>query len=194
FETPKIFRGPNSKAIDYIHRTVLILNQSLPPPNYILNLIGKIEIYATPKNTNNRNMNILDSSISDTVTSETQERRDNSLLSALSSYLLSPYSSNYESSRSAPTEEEIECTMCTVDCVKACHLDDIFADIRPILFGHITDILKESQNNSILLVERTVVALLRLCIRLTHKDEMVFDILLALELLATLPHDVINSV
>ncbi|CAJ0754135.1 10777_t:CDS:2 [Entrophospora sp. SA101] len=63
FETPKIFRGPNSKAIDYIHRTVLILNQSLPPPNYILNLIGKIEIYATPKNTNNRNMNILDSSI-----------------------------------------------------------------------------------------------------------------------------------
>ncbi|CAJ0745271.1 24891_t:CDS:10 [Entrophospora sp. SA101] len=212
-----------------------------------------------------------------TTTFSKQERRDNFLLSALSSYLLSPYSGNYESSRSAPTKEEIECTMCTVDCVKACHLDDIFADIRtlgqeslknlmkalkfiadgntttkindvtklsyppiphtthptstdqqqspksssydpaavfflelminvtlqnrdriqylwPILFGHITDILKESQNNSILLVERTVVALLRLCIHLTHKDEMISDILLALELLATLPDDVINSV
>ncbi|CAJ0627581.1 11413_t:CDS:10 [Entrophospora sp. SA101] len=155
-----------------------------------------------------------------------QERRDNSLLSALSSYLLSPYSSNYESSRSAPTEEEIECTMCTVDCVKACHLDDIFADIRFALkfiadgntttktsnnnnttttklsypptphttYSQRQSPKSKSQNNSILLVERTVVALLRLCIRLTHKDEMVFDILLALELLATLPHDVINSV
>ncbi|CAG8791769.1 17265_t:CDS:2, partial [Acaulospora morrowiae] len=38
------------------------------------------------------------------------------------------------------------------------------------------------------------VALLRLCIRLTHKDEMVSDILQAIELLGTLPHEVINSV
>ncbi|RHZ59918.1 hypothetical protein Glove_360g53 [Diversispora epigaea] len=204
-----------------------------------------------------------------------QERaRDNSLLSALSSYLLSPYSGNYESSRSDPTNEEIECCMCTVDCVSVCRLEEIFADIRllekeslehlmkalkfiadgntatkigdkkinyfstssipnpstsqdpfysssydpaavfflelminvtlqnrdriqylwPILFEHITDILKDSQNNSILLVERTVVALLRLCIRLTHKDEMVSDILQALELLGALPLEVINSV
>ncbi|CAG8495510.1 3078_t:CDS:10 [Funneliformis caledonium] len=69
----------------------------------------------------------------------------------------------------------------------------------PILFEHITGILRESQNNSILLVERTVVALLRLCIRLTHKviesnDEMVNDILQALELLGALPEEVINSV
>ncbi|CAG8656602.1 17032_t:CDS:10 [Dentiscutata erythropus] len=201
-----------------------------------------------------------------------QERsRDNSLLSALSSYLLSPYSGNYESSRSDPTDEEIECSMCTVDCVSVCRLEELFADIRlleqpsleylmralkfiadgntatdaksgypssspapsptasqaplrgssydpaavfflelminvtlqnrdriqhlwPILFEHITDILKESQNNSILLVERTVVALLRLCIRLTHKDEMVSDILQTLELLGALPLDVVNSV
>ena len=40
---------------------------------------------------------------------------------------------------------------------------------RPILFEHIADILKDSTNRSILLVERTVVALLRLSIRLTHK-------------------------
>ncbi|CAG8573531.1 12884_t:CDS:10, partial [Cetraspora pellucida] len=60
-----------------------------------------------------------------------QERpRDNSLLSALSSYLLSPYSGNYESSRSDPTDEEIECSMCTVDCVSVCRLEELFADIR----------------------------------------------------------------
>ncbi|CAI2169955.1 2331_t:CDS:10 [Funneliformis geosporum] len=209
-----------------------------------------------------------------------QERRnDGSLLSALSSYLLSPYAGNYESSRSDPTEEEIDNSMCTADCVKVCRLEELFADIRlleqeslvhlmkalkfiadgntatkvgdtklsyqyspspilgasngtitnqnnlphgsydpasvfflelminvtlqnrdrihylwPILFEHITGILRESQNNSILLVERTVVALLRLCIRLTHKDEMVNDILQALELLGALPEDVINSV
>ncbi|KAG9300462.1 hypothetical protein G9A89_010088 [Geosiphon pyriformis] len=206
-----------------------------------------------------------------------QERaNDNSLLSTLSSYLLSPYSSNYESTRSDPTEEEIESTLCTVDCVAVCRLEELFADIRvleqeslenlmnslkfiadgnltgdakttprssspvsitqpnasqpsshssamipydpaaifflelminvtlqnrdriqtlwPILFEHISQILKESQNHSILLVERTVVALLRLCIRLTHKDEMASDVLKSLELLKALPLEVINSV
>ncbi|GBB94028.1 hypothetical protein RclHR1_02280001 [Rhizophagus clarus] len=183
-----------------------------------------------------------------------QERKnDGSLLSALSSYLLSP--SNFETTT---TEEEIECSRCTIDCVKVCRLEELFADIRlleqesleylmkalkfiadgnttikgysnnnlsrgssydpaavfflelminvtlqnrdrihylwPILFEHITGILRESKNNSILLVERTVVALLRLCIRLTHKDEMANDILQALELLGTLPIDIVNSV
>ncbi|CAG8513943.1 11930_t:CDS:10 [Ambispora gerdemannii] len=203
-----------------------------------------------------------------------QERnRDNSLLSTLSSYLLSPYSSNYEYLRNEPTEEEIEFTMCTTDCVVVCRLEDLFADIRlleedslehlmnaikfiadgfltsdpknlqrsstpvsitqptsktttqttgalipydpaaifflelminvtlqnrdrikPIIFEHISDILINSQNHSILLVERTVVALLRLCIRLTHKEEMVSDVLQSLELLKALPLEVINAV
>jgi len=35
-----------------------------------------------------------------------------------------------ESSRSEPTKEEIECTMCTVDCVAVCRLEELFADIR----------------------------------------------------------------
>ncbi|CAG8783127.1 4309_t:CDS:2, partial [Acaulospora morrowiae] len=62
--------------------------------------------------------------------SKQERNRDNSLLSALSSYLLSPYAGNYESSRGDPTEEEIECCMCTVECVGVSHLEEIFADIR----------------------------------------------------------------
>src|SRR6266542_531008 len=66
-----------------------------------------------------------------TVSVLRQERKnDGSLLSALSSYLLSPYSGNYESSRSDPTDEEIECSMCTIECVKVCRLEELFADIR----------------------------------------------------------------
>lgn len=55
-------------------------------------------------------------------------RRDGSLLSTLSSYLLSPYSSDESYSRD-PTEEEVESTMCAVDCVAACKLEELFTDI-----------------------------------------------------------------
>ncbi|RUS18465.1 hypothetical protein BC937DRAFT_88745 [Endogone sp. FLAS-F59071] len=58
-----------------------------------------------------------------------QSRRDGSLLSTLSSYLLSPYSSD-ETYRADPTEEEVESTMCAVDCVIACRLEELFGDIR----------------------------------------------------------------
>ncbi|KAI8082800.1 uncharacterized protein BX664DRAFT_366573 [Halteromyces radiatus] len=60
--------------------------------------------------------------------SRQQQRRDGSLLSTLSSYLLSPYS-NDETYRADPTEEEVESTMCAVDCVAACRLEDLFNDI-----------------------------------------------------------------
>ncbi|KAI8371498.1 uncharacterized protein BYT42DRAFT_595024 [Radiomyces spectabilis] len=55
-------------------------------------------------------------------------RRDGSLLSALSSYLLSPYSHD-ESYRADPTEEEVVSTMCAVDCIVACRLEELFTDI-----------------------------------------------------------------
>jgi brefeldin A-resistance guanine nucleotide exchange factor 1 len=61
--------------------------------------------------------------------SRQQPRRDGSLLSTLSSYLLSPYS-NDETYRADPTEEEVESTMCAVDCVAACRLEELFNDIR----------------------------------------------------------------
>lgn len=64
-------------------------------------------------------------------------RRDGSLLSTLSSYLLSPYSSD-ETYYRDPTEEEVESTMCAVDCVAACKLEELFTDISSLQ----TDTLK----------------------------------------------------
>lgn len=58
-------------------------------------------------------------------------RRDGSLLSTLSSYLLSPYSSD-ETYYRDPTEEEVESTMCAVDCVAACKLEELFTDINTL--------------------------------------------------------------
>ncbi|EIE86778.1 hypothetical protein RO3G_11489 [Rhizopus delemar RA 99-880] len=55
-------------------------------------------------------------------------RRDGSLLSTLSSYLLSPYSGDEAYSRD-PTEEEVEMAMCAVECVSVCKLQELFADV-----------------------------------------------------------------
>ncbi|RUS35496.1 hypothetical protein BC938DRAFT_482565 [Jimgerdemannia flammicorona] len=192
-----------------------------------------------------------------------QNRRDGSLLSALSSYLLSPYS-NDDTYRADPTEEEVESTMCAVDCVVACRLEELFGDIRfleeepllhlmkairhignpappaaessetqssispkttgpipydpaavfflelmisitiqnrdriqilcPIVFEYVEHVLKQANNQSVLLIERAVVGLLRLCIRLAHKEEMVSEVFQCLELLLALPPQAMNSV
>ncbi|KAG0329161.1 GDP/GTP exchange factor for ARF [Dissophora globulifera] len=182
-------------------------------------------------------------------------RQDSSLLSTLSSYLLSS-SYSYESAREEPTAEEIESTRCTADCVAACRLEELFADIRlledlpltqlmeaikfvadgnsvskaikpqpptklynpasvfflelmisltvqnryrvqalwPIVFEHLSDIIREAGSQSVLLVERAVVGLLRLCIRLAHNDDMNREVLDALDLLLGLPIDVVPEV
>ncbi|ORX59019.1 Sec7-domain-containing protein [Hesseltinella vesiculosa] len=79
-------------------------------------LSGTTSIPLKPKNpTNNRQ----------------QQQRDGSLLSALSSYLLSPYA-NDETYRADPTEEEVESTMCAVDCVASCRLEELFHDISKL--------------------------------------------------------------
>ncbi|KAI8095249.1 hypothetical protein BDF21DRAFT_405503 [Thamnidium elegans] len=67
-------------------------------------------------------------------------RRDGSLLSTLSSYLLSPYSSDESYSRD-PTEEEVESTMCAVDCVAACKLEELFTDISSLQTDTLTSLL-----------------------------------------------------
>ncbi|KAI8068278.1 hypothetical protein BC940DRAFT_299601 [Gongronella butleri] len=156
-----------------------------------------------------------------------QQRRDGSLLSTLSSYLLSPYA-NDETYRADPTEEEVESTMCVVDCVAACRLEELFHDISnlhteplqalmaaiskvgydhkvvkestepvpydpatvlflefvititlrnsdridivwPYATEYIFDILEHAETQSVLVVERAVVGLLRLCIGIAAK-------------------------
>ncbi|KAF9184746.1 GDP/GTP exchange factor for ARF [Haplosporangium sp. Z 767] len=64
----------------------------------------------------------------------------------------------------------------------------------PIVFGHLSDIIREAGSQSVLLVERAVVGLLRLCIRLAHKDDMCKEVLDALDLLLGLPIDVVPEV
>lgn len=54
-------------------------------------------------------------------------RSDGGLLSALSSYLMTPYS-NADVIPEA-TEAEAESTMCTVDCLSACKLDELYSQI-----------------------------------------------------------------
>jgi brefeldin A-resistance guanine nucleotide exchange factor 1 len=62
-----------------------------------------------------------------------QSRSDNGLLSALSSYLLTPYGSSTENVMSQPTDEDIENTMCAIDCVTSCKLDELYGQITYVL-------------------------------------------------------------
>ncbi|KAG0227252.1 GDP/GTP exchange factor for ARF [Mortierella sp. GBA43] len=64
----------------------------------------------------------------------------------------------------------------------------------PIVFEHLSDIIREAGSQSVLLVERAVVGLLRLCIRLAHNDDMDKEVLDALDLLLALPIDVVPEV
>ncbi|KAG0331630.1 GDP/GTP exchange factor for ARF [Podila humilis] len=64
----------------------------------------------------------------------------------------------------------------------------------PIVYEHLSDIIREAGTQSVLLVERAVVGLLRLCIRLAHIDDMNKEVLDALDLLLGLPIDVVPEV
>ncbi|CDS10527.1 hypothetical protein LRAMOSA03202 [Lichtheimia ramosa] len=186
------------------------------------------------------------------VPAKQQNRRDGSLLSTLSSYLLSPYA-NDEGYRADPSEEEVESTMCAVDCVTACKLEELFGDMSsledetlvalmtamqevgyntkesespeettpynpvtvlflefivsiairngdriqllwPYAVDYIFSVLKHADKQSVLVVERTVVALLRLCISFSAKDDMQDSILQCLKVLRDFPPAVTQAV
>lgn len=55
--------------------------------------------------------------------------RSDGLLSALSSYLMTPYASSQESHIPDATDVEIENTLCTIDCITTCRLDELYAQI-----------------------------------------------------------------
>lgn len=56
-------------------------------------------------------------------------RSDGGLLSALSSYLLTPYSTSSDNLVPEATKQEVENTLCTIDCIASCRLDELYAQI-----------------------------------------------------------------
>ncbi|KAL5635177.1 hypothetical protein ACGC1H_003018 [Rhizoctonia solani] len=201
-----------------------------------------------------------------------QARSDAGLLSALSSYLLTPYGSGSENVMSQPTDEDVENTMCALDCVTSCKLDELYGQIMslelpalvaaikalqvladkraslkpnpsadeaqagpttpvdtspsenqhpydptsvflleimvsiavqtsehieetwPIVFEHLSMILSSSISYSVLLVERAVVGLLRLCRIAANKASLRDQIYISLDTLGGLPPIVFNTV
>lgn len=56
-------------------------------------------------------------------------RSDGGLLSALSSYLMTPYGSSSDNLVPEATDQEVESTLCTIDCIASCRLDELYAQI-----------------------------------------------------------------
>ncbi|KZT03523.1 Sec7-domain-containing protein [Laetiporus sulphureus 93-53] len=197
-----------------------------------------------------------------------QAPRSDGLLSALSSYLMTPYSSSAETLVPEATEADIENTLCTIDCITSCRLDELYSqitsldsealvsatralealahertvarlkqesddvpsgsstpegpytlpydpasvflletmisvacqtsqyidDIWPVLFEHISVLLSTPTQYSILLIERAVVGLLRLCYILAGKPSLRDQVFVSFDLLASLPASVASAV
>lgn len=56
-------------------------------------------------------------------------RHDGGLLSALSSYLMTPYGSSSDNLVPDVTDADVENTLCTLDCVTSCRLDELYGQI-----------------------------------------------------------------
>jgi brefeldin A-resistance guanine nucleotide exchange factor 1 len=61
--------------------------------------------------------------------SQPQPRSDG-LLSALSSYLMTPYSSTEQVPEA--TNSDVESTLCTIDCITSCRLEALFSAVRAL--------------------------------------------------------------
>ncbi|KAI0282184.1 Sec7-like domain protein [Russula aff. rugulosa BPL654] len=194
--------------------------------------------------------------------------RNDGLLSTLSSYLMTPYSASQDNLIPRASDAEIERTLCALDCISTCRLEELYAqimqldleplvsavrslealayertnaslqhesddtpsgsversprplpydpasvfllemmvsivcntpghieDLWPIVFEHLSLLLKSSQMYSVLLVERAVVSVMRICLILAAKPSKLRDqIYLSFDLLGGLPPVVANSV
>lgn len=59
-----------------------------------------------------------------------QIRSDGGLLSTLSSYLMTPYGhSSSEMLMPDATEVDVENTLCSIDCITSCRLDELYSQI-----------------------------------------------------------------
>ncbi|THH32990.1 hypothetical protein EUX98_g1179 [Antrodiella citrinella] len=198
-----------------------------------------------------------------------QPQRSDGLLSALSSYLMTPYSSSADALVPDATESDVENTLCTIDCITSCRLDELYKqilqldlealvsavralealahertvarlkqesddinsnldttlegnyslpydpasvflletmvsiacqtpqyieEIWPVVFEHLSALLTSPTQYSILLMERAVVGLLRICLILATKPSLRDQIYISFDLLARLPPTVASSV
>ncbi|TFK42763.1 Sec7-like domain is implicated in guanine nucleotide exchange function [Crucibulum laeve] len=194
-------------------------------------------------------------------------RNEGGLLSALSSYLMTPYGSSSEGLVPDATDADVENTLCTIDCITSCRLDELYSQIIqlncdamvsairalealahertvarlklqpddtlsstnndeafqlpydpasvflletmvsiacqapqyieelwPIVSEHLSALLLSPTQYSILLIERTVVSLLRLCQIMAAQPQLRDQIYLSFDLLAGLPSSIANSV
>ncbi|KAI0047968.1 hypothetical protein FA95DRAFT_1540484 [Auriscalpium vulgare] len=199
--------------------------------------------------------------------------RSDGLLSTLSSYLMTPYSSTQEALVPSASDVDIENTLCALDCITTCRLEELYAQIMqldlepliaavrslealaydrtvarlqhesddlahtfdtpiapldgpprslsydpasvfllemmvsvvcqtpqhieelwPIVFEHLSALLSSSTRYSVLLIERAVVSLLRICQILATKPMLRDQIYISFDLLGGLPPTVSNSV
>jgi brefeldin A-resistance guanine nucleotide exchange factor 1 len=58
-----------------------------------------------------------------------QTRNEGGLLSALSSYLMTPYGSSSDTLVPDATDADVENTLCTMDCITSCRLDELYGQI-----------------------------------------------------------------
>ncbi|KAJ7871479.1 hypothetical protein B0H14DRAFT_2724284 [Mycena olivaceomarginata] len=195
-------------------------------------------------------------------------RSDGGLLSALSSYLMTPYGASADALVPDATDADVENTLCAIDCITSCRLDELYSQIMqldvdaliaavralealahdrtvarlkqgadddsnhpaaddgpyslpydpasvflletmvsiacntsqyieelwPIVFEHLSALLSSSTQYSFLLIERAVVALLRLCLIIAKKPALRDQIYVSFDLLVCLPPSVATSV
>lgn len=71
---------------------------------------------------------------------------------------------------------------------------DHIAETWPIVFEYISALLSSAQSYSVLLIERAVVGLLRLCLIVSEQPELRDQLYIALDVLRSLPSSVLNAV
>ncbi|KAJ6606553.1 hypothetical protein DFH09DRAFT_1242048 [Mycena vulgaris] len=57
---------------------------------------------------------------------------DGGLLSALSSYLMTPYGASSDALVPDATDADVENTLCTIDCISSCRLDELYSQIMQL--------------------------------------------------------------
>jgi len=55
--------------------------------------------------------------------------RSDGLLSTLSSYLMTPYSSSHDNLVPSASDADIESTLCALDCITTCRLEELYTQI-----------------------------------------------------------------